>query len=137
VFEGGFVTPCWRWVRAFYNSGYGECGSRSEGTRDLAHRAVYKEMVGPIPEGLTLDHLCFNGWCVNPGHLEPVTLAENTRRQWRAGRARPNIRQAAKTHCVRGHEFTAANTLVCTGRRRCRACARERAREVRAEGARA
>jgi hypothetical protein len=59
---------------------------KNEGT-DKVHRVVYRLLVGTIPEGLTLDHLCFVPCCCNPDHLEPVTRAENTRRQMAAGRA--------------------------------------------------
>lgn len=123
---GPMDTPCWVWIASKTSAGYGEC-SYSGNTRGLAHRAIYEEMVGPIPEGLTIDHLCANTLCVNAAHLEPVTLAENTRRQWADGRASPNKRQRDKTHCIRGHEFTEENTYRNRGRRHCRACWKERA----------
>jgi hypothetical protein len=69
---------CWEWRGAVGSSGYGvfHAGPGLE----LAHRFAYEALVGPIPEGCDLDHLCGNTRCVNPAHLEPVTHAENVRR---------------------------------------------------------
>jgi hypothetical protein len=64
---------CWQWL-GVVNCKYG----RWKGF--MAHRAAYTMLVGPIPEGLTIDHLCRNQLCVNPAHLEPVTQSVNTRR---------------------------------------------------------
>lgn len=118
---------CWEWTGARYlTSGYGFFWMNRRVSR-LAHRVVYESAVGPIPEGLTLDHLCRNRGCVNPAHLEPVTGVENTMRGislWAVN--------ARKTHCMRGHEFTAENTIqIKTGSRRCRECQRLRNRAYR------
>ena len=72
-------AACWRWLAAVNTSGYGHFRTSAHRTR-LAHRMAYEMCVGPIPEGLTLDHLCRNRLCVNPAHLEPVTVRENLRR---------------------------------------------------------
>lgn len=76
-------TPtCWTWTGSVLPSGYGKIstGPLAAQSGTTAHRAVYEAFVGPIPEGLHLDHLCRNRLCVRPDHLEPVTQAENNRR---------------------------------------------------------
>jgi hypothetical protein len=103
------ANGCIVWVSSRDKYGYGKHGKGS------AHRAAYKIVHGSIPDGLTLDHLCRNTSCVNPDHLEPVTLAENRRRA-----------EVLRTHCKSGHEFNAENTYVTpAGARQCRACNRE------------
>lgn len=79
------ANGCWIWLGRINGFGYGElkCGER----RLKAHRVSYEHHVGPIPEGLDLDHLCRVRPCVNPEHLEPVTRSENIRRGHRARRA--------------------------------------------------
>lgn len=105
---------CWLWLGARTVRGYGHLSWN--GRHSLVHRVVYEEMVGPIPEGLTIDHRCFVIDCCNPDHLEPVTMRENLLRA-----------RARQTHCYRGHEFTPENTYLYLGKsRRCRACARDR-----------
>jgi hypothetical protein len=92
---------------------------------------AYELAIGPIPEGLTIDHLCRNRGCVNPAHLEAVTNRTNLLRG--DGIAALNAR---KTHCKRGHEFTPENTYVWReGTRACRAChtAQEQARRQKKE----
>lgn len=131
---------CWLWTNRIDRYGYGKFTLLG---RDLiAHRWGYMELVGPIPEGLTLDHLChtrvaeecaalpgicLHRRCVNPDHLEPVTQLENKRRGSRVyqGSRRPLSR------CRRGlHDWTPENTLIdADGQRRCRDCRRESARQ--------
>lgn len=126
-FHGNFIqdsdTDCWEWQAGKGTNGYGLM--RVDGRQTAAHRFAYQLYVGPIPEGLDLDHLCRNRGCVNPGHLEPVTRRENLMRGETI-----TARKAAQTHCIHGHEFTPENTgrNSVTGTRRCRACDRARNR---------
>lgn len=69
---------CWEWQGLKNAKGYGELFVEKKHLK--AHRVAYELLVGPIPEGLTIDHLCRNTGCVNPEHLEPVTNQENRRR---------------------------------------------------------
>lgn len=126
-FTGG-PDGCWNWTGATSGHGYGHIRSGGRGEPELsAHRASYEMLVGPIPEGLHLDHLCRNRACVNPAHLEPVTCAENIRR----GETGANERR--KTHCPQGHPYSGANLHITPqGYRRCRACNREKSRRLRA-----
>ena len=91
-----------------------------EGRNVMAHRAAYELLVGPIPGGLQVDHLCGQALCVNPDHLEPVTPRVNVHRS-----GSPASVNARKTHCPRGHLY---DYLMPDGRRSCKTCARDRMR---------
>ncbi len=109
------VAPsgCWLWTGYVSPKGYGHVG----GGGGLAHRVAYELLVGPIADGMQLDHLCRTRSCCNPTHLEAVTCRENLLRgeTWTA-------HHAAKGACDNGHEFTPENTYVWRGSRYCRAC---------------
>ena len=114
---------CWPWLAGSLDGGYGVFHVVSLGSVK-AHRMSYELLIGPIPEGLQLDHLRRNRGCVNPAHLDPVPNDINFRR----GQSVSAL-NATKTHCIRGHEFTAENTMWRptrrgTTERRCRACHR-------------
>lgn len=118
---------CWEFTGKLHKSGYALVSEGRAGGRTLkAHRVVYEDWFGPIPVGLTLDHLCFNPRCVNPAHLEPVPSAENVRRAHRAGRY-DHRRGPLKTHCVHGHPYDAVTTYISpNGKRGCRTCRNQR-----------
>lgn len=118
---------CWIWTAGTFRGGYGQFpfGGRSW----QAHRFAYTSLVGDIPAGLQLDHLCRRPSCVNPKHLEPVTHQENVLR----GVSMP-ADCARRTHCPQGHPYDAENTtLRSRGSRECRECNRERRRRRYAE----
>lgn len=109
-------TGCWPWQGRLMANGYGRLSNR------LAHRVSYELLVGQIPEGLTLDHLCRNRRCVNPKHLDPVTHRVNILRGTGA-----SARHARKTHCPYGHPFSGENLRIeRSGQRACRTCCRLR-----------
>jgi hypothetical protein len=109
---------CWLWTGRLDKDGYGVFST------GRAHRWSYVTFVGPIPEGKQLDHKCRVRNCVNPEHLEPVTLRENLMRG--TGYAAIAVR---KTHCLRGHPLSGGNLLPRPGsKRNCRECANARER---------
>lgn len=113
-------SGCIEWIAGTAGDGYGffYAGRTTTGQtgRAYAHRWSYEYHVGPIPEGLQIDHLCGNRLCVNPKHLEPVTALENLRR------ADGNHK---KTHCPSGHPYEGDNLRIYRGARLCRACRRQ------------
>lgn len=115
-------TGCWLWTGNVDRNGYGKM-MNAAGRRDWVHRVSYEHHVGPIPDGLELDHLCRMPCCINPRHLEPVTHATNIARG-----VSPSAINGRKTHCRRGHPFNPTNTIARLSRGRpargCRACRR-------------
>lgn len=117
------LGACWLWTGAQKN-GYGRFTIRRRPV--YAHRFAYELLVGPIPQGLELDHLCRVTTCINPSHLEPVTHRKNVLRG-----ISPAARHATMTHCSQGHPFDTGNTGWHHGARRCLACHRESERRRR------
>ena len=118
---------CWLWRGRQDSRGYGKNWIMGE---SLAHRVAYRLVVGDVPAGLEIDHLCRTPLCVRPEHLEPVTHRVNVQRGMAA--AVTGARGRAMTACKRGHPFDTANTRwgrgghgQPAGRRHCRRCARE------------
>lgn len=110
---------CWLWTGASDAKGYGWFKSD---TTLVAHRWAYLFLIGEIPDGLHLDHLCRRPSCVNPYHLDPVPTAVNTQRG-----------VEARTHCKHGHPITAESTGYNPGGYRfCRICKRTREAERKA-----
>lgn len=129
------ISTCWHWSGCT-NPHYGSFmlnTKRGQNKRVLAHRYSYQMLVGAIPDGLELDHLCRNKLCVNPAHLRPVTKRENILAIPREIRAK----FGKKTHCRNGHEFTPENTLLRPDVRgvwrECRACRKATERRARAK----
>lgn len=109
---------CWLWTAASAH-GYGYW----HGHR--VHRLTYQVLVGPIPDGSVIDHLCRVRKCCNPAHLEPVTVRENIRR----GEASAGI-NSRRTTCVAGHPLEGSNLYTTpNGRRQCRVCHARRVSE--------
>lgn len=114
------VSGCWLWQAAKDRDGYGRYQIRPRS--EEAHRVAYEALQSAIPDGLQLDHLCRVRHCVNPAHLQAVTCKTNINRGLTGAENR------GKTHCPRGHEYTADNTRVYRSMRYCRACSRDRKR---------
>jgi hypothetical protein len=107
-------SGCWLWTGTRVGTGYGQLDV--DGRKRPAHRVVYEFLVGEIPKGLDLDHLCRVRRCVNPWHLDPVTRQVNI---IRGGKPKIN---AGKTRCPHGHPYDNENTIVYKGSRFCRTC---------------
>lgn len=123
--DRGHGTPCWISNRAAHSNGYTKLGHL--GRTWLTHRFAYTVFVGPIPERMQIDHLCKVRACCNPAHLEPVTCRENLLRGDTLTAA-----EVAMTGCIHGHDFTSENTrTTSSGKRACRTCDAERARQYR------
>lgn len=127
VDKGDCLQPggCWIWKGYTDTAGYGRFQLKGNVP---AQRIAFMLQRGPIPDGADLDHLCRVRNCVNPSHLEPVSRAENVTR----GES-PPAKNARKTHCPRGHEYSPDNTYVPpAGGRQCRSCKLERERRYHA-----
>ena len=121
------TEPHWIWRGSKDGNGYGQMWV--DGRLRPAHRIAYELFVGPISEGLELDHLCRVRDCVRPAHLEAVTRSVNVRRG--LGPHMLAALNSTKTECLRGHPFDDENTYRRPdGDRGCRACMKIRARRA-------
>lgn len=109
---------CWLWTASTGSHGYGQTWDGNNVL--LAHRVAHQLWIGPIPDGLVVDHLCNIKRCVNPAHLEAKTDRENVLRG-----VGPTAKLARQTHCQHGHPLAGDNLRVTTrGYRQCRSCER-------------
>ena len=119
---------CLEWTGSKTRQGYGHVNiydperrrrlGRSYGCHQVyAHRAVWRIHNGPIPDGAVIDHLCENSSCIRFDHLRLATVRQNVLKG-----AGPTAFNAGKTHCIKGHKFTLANTRVYKNQRICRKC---------------
>lgn len=122
---------CWEWQGYLDRDGYGQIWINDTQTNARAHRVVYEVLIGHIPKGMVLDHICEVRRCVNPSHLVVTTVRENTLRSVVA----PSAINARKTHCKRNHEFTTVNTYLhrrgARVERHCRECSKLNERRYR------
>ena len=117
---------CWTWTGYVDPKGYARI--LVHGHNQYIHRFSYVLHKGPIPDGFTIDHLCRTRHCINPAHLEAVTIKVNNNRGFGAWATR--VRATTRTHCQRGHAFTQENSMILPdGIRRCRTCHRKRGRQ--------
>ena len=113
---------CWEWMAARDRDGYPKFA------RTVAHVWIWRYLVGPIPDGYELDHLCRNRGCVNPDHLEPVPKSVNKARSFS-----PWAIHARVTECPNGHPYEGDNLVIRTKadgktKRECRTCRQARSR---------
>jgi len=109
IYKNSIGTGCWNWAGNTNQRGYG-CYFKQYKTKRrtfLAHRLVWTLLRGPIPDGLVIDHLCRNLCCVNPDHLEPVTVRENSIRGWGA-----SFISYRKGKCFKGHDVSGENIIM-------------------------
>lgn len=121
-------SGCLIWAGSLNSTGYGQV--EHEHRALYVHRLMYEWFVGPIPDGLHIDHLCRNRACGAPAHLEAVTPKVNILRG-----DGPSASQARRDHCEQGHEYDLFNTYWRDDRhggRQCRACNRASQRARRA-----
>lgn len=130
------LTPegCWEWTgHTVHNRGpaYGQV--RVCGKQCVVHKYVYENLVELVPEGLELDHLCRNGLCANPDHLEPVTHSENMQRAALIHSGWGQWKRRLRVSCRKGHVFTEDNLYHRSDEKReCRQCRADRGRKRKA-----
>ena|SRR5215831_7523740 len=123
------TDSCWLWTGPTGDLGYSRVWVDGKGRH--GHRVMYEAEIGPVPDGMTLDHLCRVRNCINPAHLEVVSRAENVLRG--EGLTAQNAR---KKRCPKGHRLSGENLYISQkGRRECRICRRAQVRKFRAKAA--
>jgi hypothetical protein len=124
------TATCWLWRGPMNPNGYGQLTvDTGDGWHTKwAHRLAFEFYIRPLDPGETVDHVrdrgCIHRHCVNPDHLDAVSIGENSRRS-------PNTLTGAnirKTHCPQGHPYAGDNLFYCQGKRKCRECVRARNR---------
>lgn len=141
------VTPekgCWEWIGYKDKDGYAQATTKKVPNTSRGHRIAYTLLVGPVPEGLTLDHECEVKHCINPDHLDPCTSVDNVKRAaerrslrlWNGPQATATQLRMAKGVCVKGHVLSEVGVLIevfPNGRKRnrCKACQHETQRKNR------
>ena len=123
-------SGCWIWTGFCNPKGYGQMMVNGRCCR--AHRVSNEHFVGPIQDGLTLDHLCRVRSCINPDHLQPVSNKVNILRGHGVG-----VVNAGKTHCPNGHEYIEGQVYRWNGKRHCLLCKRDRRMAIRKTNAEA
>lgn len=119
VIIGPKENDCWGWSDVLSKAGYAYLGiGGRKGKKFLVHRMLYEIVIRPIPEGMDLDHLCRNRFCVRPDHQEPATRRVNLMRGQTLA-----AKHAAATHCPQGHPYDLFNTRIAPGGGRvCKIC---------------
>ena len=115
------TDTCWVWQGSLTDLGYGKFFAGSDKGIVSAHRFAYKSLIKKIGPSMTIDHLCRNKFCVNPAHLEEVTIEENIRRALPFVN-RKHVRREERTECIYGHPYTPENTMLIRGGRACKVC---------------
>ena len=114
------IGDCWLWTGVLTSGGYGQMSVN--GVQKYVHRLIWEELIGPIPAGYDVDHLCRVRNCVNPDHLDPVTRRENLSR---------GVGHGTRAYCPQGHPYNKKNTYrYPDGSRYCRVCRREGMRRL-------
>lgn len=116
IIEKSVITEpslCWLWSGSKNNKGYGRAYSFDNKKNMLSHRISYEAFIGKIPKDMTVDHLCLLVSCVNPFHMELVSVSENTKRAMEI--------RFGKDTCIRGHDWS-ENKIVYRGKRTNRVC---------------
>lgn len=127
--DGNYKSECWLWTGKLTSEGYGTFRFSGKGSyTGPAHRYIYQLYNGFKKYKFHIDHLCRVRHCVNPSHLEEVTLVQNVMR----GQSFSAI-NARKTHCIHGHELAGSNLYIqpSTGYRYCKTCKRDSERRLR------